>query len=252
MERADLPPELWDIVFSRLIETIDLRTFRSLSKVHRLVAHAAVLREIRGVVRASRVSVTEQMVSLITGIQRGGGHLVYLGRNRARACVALNEGCNAALFLSDRGVAMLAHAGDGKANLIAEMRDIMTCQLEYNHRDDERPDERAKLRLSHGGHTYTHGAHGITGYASLGGYLAPVPAARLSVTPNSDDRQLPRVRCQLFPGVYSLLSDRWREYVDTLRGLAARLIDFLDYLEGRGFDIAPCTTYDLPERSGGG
>ena len=181
-ETPNLPPELWDIVFSRLIETIDLRTFRSLSKVHRLVAHAAVLREIRGVVRASRVSVTEQMVSLVAGIQRGGGHLVYLGRNRARACVALNEGCNAALFLSDRGVAMLAHAGDGKASLIAEMRDVMTCQLEYDHRDDQRPDERAKLRLSHGGHTYTHAVYGVRGYTTLGDEVAPVPAARLSVT----------------------------------------------------------------------
>ena len=59
----DLPPELWCIIFSKLGDAVDMRGFRSLSKMHRRVAHESVAREIKGIVRTSRISSAGEVAS---------------------------------------------------------------------------------------------------------------------------------------------------------------------------------------------
>ena len=102
-----------------------------------------VTRVVEEIVRASQTSMMKEMASLFAETQQGRWRLVYIGRNRARMCIAQNKYCNVELFLSDKGSAMLTQWWDGSSSITADTTGII-CKLEYNHHDGETVDEAAR------------------------------------------------------------------------------------------------------------
>ena len=86
----------------------------------------------------------------------------------------------------------------------------------------------------------------VRDYIAVGNEIAPVPALRLSLAPSPDGRHLPRVTCVMLHEGCLLLSERWRNEVGALCALVARIIEFLDYLEGRESETpTSCAAYDI-------
>lgn len=224
MEKDLLPPELWDIVFSRLTNMPDRRTFRSLSRMHCHVAHEVAIREIRQI--AQEVKRANKRFSAT------GARVVYIASYRARmSCLVSKDDSDVThCWMSDKGIATLL-LGKCGASVAASTLDgtfgFALIPITFGHLSKEP----FMLDARVDGCRYTHGIMS-TGRTAYNGKFVPGHIAELSMAPQPKGRLLPKLVCTKCAKDYEHLCGEQRKRADGFYGLVERIESFLGYLEG--------------------